>query len=133
MEHALSSGAAFEKLGEFVAAQGGDADALEALPVSGDVREVAAPRSGYVAGFGALGVGRAALALGAGREKKTDQVDPGVGVEVLVKTGDEVEEGRAVARVYGSRDTERAEALILASLELSDEPARRPPVILGSL
>ena len=133
VEHALSSGAAFEKLREFVAAQGGDAEALEDLPVPGDVREVAAPRSGHVAGFGALGVGSAALALGAGREKKGDRVDPGVGVEVLVKTGDGVEEGQPVARVYGSQGAARAEALILASLRVSDEPARRPPVILGSL
>ena len=133
VERALSSGAAFEKLREFVAAQGGDAGALENLPISGDVREVASPRSGHVAGFGALGVGRAALALGAGREKKGDRVDPGVGVEVLVKTGDGVEEGQPIARIYGSRSTGRAENLILASLEISDEPVRRPPVILGSL
>ncbi len=133
VERALSSGAAFEKLREFVAAQGGDARALEDLPVSGDVREVASPRSGYVAGFGALGVGRAALALGAGREKKGDRVDPGVGVEVLVKTGDGVEEGQTVARIYGTRNADGAEAMILASLELSDGPTRRPPVILGSL
>ena len=133
VERALSSGAAFEKLREFVAAQDGDAGALEDLPVSRDVRGVAAPRSGYVAGFGALGVGRAALALGAGREKKGDAVDPGVGVEVLVKAGDGVEEGQPVARIYGSRGAVGAEASILGSLRISDEPVRRPPVILGSL
>lgn len=133
VERALSSGAAYEKLREFVVAQGGDASALEDPVVSRDVREVAAPRSGYVAGFGALGVGRAALALGAGREKKGDTVNPGVGVEVLVKTGDEVEEGQPVACVYGSRGAGRAEDLILSSLKVSDEPVRRPPVILGSL
>lgn len=133
VEHALSSGAAFEKLRDLVVAQGGDGRLLEDLPVSADVREVTAPRSGCVAGFGALGVGRAALALGAGREKKGDLVDPGVGVEVLVKTGDGIEEGQAVARVYGSRNAARAEELILASLNISDEPAQRPPVILGSL
>ena len=133
VERALASGAAFEKLREFVAAQGGDAEALEDLPVSGNVREIPAPRSGYVAGFGASGVGRAALALGAGREKKSDRVDPGVGVEVLVKTGDEVEGGQPVARIYGTRNADRAEAMILGSLEISDGPTRRPPVILGSL
>ena len=133
VEHALSSGAAFEKLREFVSAQGGDAGALEDLPVSENVREVLSPRSGSVAGFGALGVGRAALALGAGREKKGDAVDPGVGVEVLVKTGDGVEKGQPVARLYGTRSIERAESFVLSSLRVSDEPTRRPPVILGSL
>jgi pyrimidine-nucleoside phosphorylase len=61
VENVLSSGAAYEKLREFVRAQGGDADALEDLPVSGEVREVATPEGGYVARFGASGVGRAAL------------------------------------------------------------------------
>ena len=133
VERALSSGAAYEKLREFVVAQGGDAGALEDPVVSRDIREVAAPRPGYVAGFGALGIGQAALALGAGREKKGDGVDPEVGVEVLVKTGDEIEGGQPVARIYGSRGAERAEGLILASLRISDEPVRRPPAILGSL
>ena len=133
VERALSSGAAYEKLREFVVAQGGDAGALEDPVVSRDIREVAAPRPGYVAGFGALGIGQAALALGAGREKKGDGVDPEVGVEVLVKTGDEIEGGQPVARIYGSRGAGRAEGLILASLRISDEPVRRPPAILGSL
>src|SRR3712207_5212962 len=40
VSEALSSGAAYEKFREFVRAQGGDAGALEDLPVSGEVREV---------------------------------------------------------------------------------------------
>jgi len=133
VERAISSGAAFEKLAEFVRAQGGDADALAELPVSGEVREVEAPGSGYVARIGALGVGRAALVLGAGRERKGDRVDPGAGVEVLVSVGERVEEGQPVARLYGSKNIEEAERLILGAMELSGKPATRPPAILGSL
>jgi thymidine phosphorylase len=133
VEDALSSGAAYEKFREFVRAQGGAADALDNLPVSGEVREVAAPRGGYVSGIGALGVGRAALALGAGREKKGDEVDPGAGVEVLVKVGDGIEEGEPVARLYGGRNVQRAEVLVREALELSDEPVEPAPVILDSL
>jgi thymidine phosphorylase len=133
VKNSLSSGAAYEKLREFVRAQGGDAGALEDLPVSGEVREVTAPEGGYVARFGASGVGRAALALGAGREKKGDEVDPGAGVEVLVKVGDRIEEGEPVARLYGSRNAERAEALVREALETSEEPVEPPPAILDSL
>jgi thymidine phosphorylase len=133
VKNVLSSGAAYEKLREFVRAQGGDADALEDLPVSGEVREVAATEGGYVARFGASGVGRAALALGAGREKKGDEVDPGAGVEVLVKVGDRIEEGEPVARLYGSRNAERAEALVREALEIFEEPVEPPPAILDSL
>ena len=133
VEDALSSGTAYEKFVEFVQAQGGDANALEALPVSDEVREVAAPEGGYVARFGASGVGRAALALGAGREKKGDEVDPGAGVEVLVKVGDRIEEGEPVARLYGGRSADRAAALVREALEISEEPVEPPPAVLDSL
>jgi len=131
VEETISSGAAYEKFARFVSAQGGDPQTLEDLPVSKEVREIVTPKAGYVARFGALGVGRAALLLGAGREKKGDKVDPGVGVEVLVKAGDEVEEGQLVARLYGDRNVERAEELVLKALEISETPVERPPVILG--
>lgn len=133
VEEAVSSGAAYEKLRDFVRAQGGDAGALESLPVSGAVREVEAPEGGYVAGFDALGVGRAALVLGAGRETRDDAVDPGVGVEVLVKVGDRVERGQPVARLYGERNAERAKEAVLGSLRVSGEMVAAPPVILDSL
>ena len=133
VDNALSSGAAYEKLREFVRAQGGDADVLEEMPVSGDVREVVAPEGGYVARFGASGVGRAALTLGAGRVKKGDHIDPGAGVEVLVKVGDRIGEGEPVARLYGGRNADRAEALVREALEISEEPVERPPAILDSL
>jgi thymidine phosphorylase len=130
VERAISSGAAYEKLEEFVAAQGGDAKALADLRVSHDVREVRAPRAGYVARFGALGIGRAALLLGAGREKKGDEIDHGAGVEVLAKTGDEVEEGQPVARLYGTRHAGRVQSFVLEALEITPAPVERPPVIL---
>jgi pyrimidine-nucleoside phosphorylase len=133
VEEAISSGNAYEKFREFVSAQGGDANVLEDLPVSEEVRELAAPQVGYVARFDALCIGHAALLLGAGREKKGDRVDPGAGVEVLVKVGDKVEEGQPVARLYGGKNTERAAELVLRALEISDIQVERSPVILESL
>jgi thymidine phosphorylase len=130
---ALSSGAALEKFREFVRAQDGDADALDDLPVSSEVQEVPAPGGGYVTRFHARGIGRAALALGAGRRKKGEEIDPGAGVEVLVKAGDRVEEGEPVARLYGGRNVERAETLVREALEVSDEPVEAAPAILDSL
>jgi thymidine phosphorylase len=133
VENALSSGAAYEKFSEFVSAQGGDADALEDLPVSAEVSEVKSPRDGYVARFGASDIGSAALALGAGRKRKDDRIDPGSGIEILVKPGDPLREGQPVASLYGEREAERAGRLVLKALEVSDEPVEPPPVILDSL
>jgi pyrimidine-nucleoside phosphorylase len=133
VENALSSGAAYEKFREFVTAQGGEADALEDLPVSAEVREVKSPRGGFVARFGASGIGNAALALGAGREQKGDRIDPGSGIEILVKAGDPLQQGQPVARLYGEREAEPARRLVLEALEISEEPVEPPPAILDSL
>jgi thymidine phosphorylase len=65
--------------------------------------------------------------------KKGDEVDPGVGVEVLIKTGDEVEEGQPVVRLYGGRNVERAVELVLEALKISDTPDEHSPAILGTL
>src|ERR671921_1574740 len=133
VENALTSGAAYEKFRQFVRAQGGDADALEDLPISAEVREVKSPRGGFIARFGASGIGSAALALGAGRKQKGDRIDPGSGIEVLVKPGDPLQQGQPVARLYGEREAEPARRLVLEALEISDEPVEPPPVILDSL
>jgi pyrimidine-nucleoside phosphorylase len=133
VERAIGSGAAYEKLQEFVTAQGGDAEALDSLPVSEAVREIVATEYGYVASFDALSIGQAALTLGAGRERKTDAVDHSVGVEALVKVGQEVEAGQPVARLYGERRLEEAESLVRGALTVSAEKVDPPPAILGSL
>ena len=133
VEEALSSGAAYERLERFVRAQGGAPDALGNLPTSAAIREVRAPRAGHITGFAAVGVGRAALALGAGRRKKTDKIDPAAGVEILAKPGDRVEKGDPVARLHGDREAEEAERLILQALGLGDEPPEPAPAILDDL
>lgn len=133
VEEAISSGAAYEKFREFVAAQGGDALFLDHPTVSKGVTEVKAESSGHVEGFDALKVGQAALVLGAGREKKGDPLDYGAGVEVLVRAGDEVEAGQTIALLYGSRNTGRAARLVGDALSVGGEPVAAPPVILDGL
>lgn len=133
VDEALAGGAAHAKLREVVTGQGGDADALEDLPVSGHVRELQAPSDGHVARFDALGIARASLALGAGRRRKDDSIDPGAGVEVLVRVGDEVGAGQPVARLYGDRDADAAEGFAREALELADAPVTAPPHLLGEV
>ena len=98
-EHAIASGAAVAMAERWIEAQGGDArcvrdpwSVFERAPVE---VEVAAPRSGYVSACGALAIGRAAMTLGAGRARKQDPVDHAVGVVLVRKVGDRVEQGGA--------------------------------------
>jgi pyrimidine-nucleoside phosphorylase len=138
-EEAIASGAALRALEQLLEAQGGDPrlaerpwDVLEAAPV---VLAVPAPRSGAVAHCGALAIGRAAMRLGAGRERKEDAIDHAVGVVVHAKPGDEVGAGDPLAHVH-ARDRARAEAAaaeVLAAYELADGPVERPPPLLETI
>lgn len=130
VEDALASGAALETFREFVAAQGGDPDAIEDLPVSETVREVTAPTDGYVSRLHALPIARAALELGAGRKQKTDVIDHAAGIELLRKTGDAVQRGEPVARLHGERNVEKAERLMGEAIDVSESPVAHPPAIL---
>ena len=130
VEDALASGAGYEKLLAFVAAQGGDPAAVErGLPVSSETWEVPAPRDGHLARVDAGRIGRAALALGAGRQRKEDPIMFDTGLDLLVKVGDRVEEGRPLATVYGRREQARVRALVEEAFELSDAPVPRPALI----
>ncbi len=103
-EAALDTGAAYERFARMVEAQGGDPAALEdptGLHGAGvEGVEVRAPRAGFVQQVDALGIGRAAFVLGAGRRRAEDPVDFGVGIEVEVSPGDPVAEGDVLARVH---------------------------------
>ena len=133
VDRALADGSGYEKLEEVVRAQGGDADALADLPVAPVAGEVRAPEAGVVAGLDALGVARASLALGAGRQKKGDAIDPGAGVEQLVRPGDEVEAGQPVARLYGSTGVEQALGHLRGALAITQDPFTPSPHVLERL
>jgi thymidine phosphorylase len=82
-----------------------------------------------VASLGAIGVGVAALHLGAGRRSKEDAIDPAVGIVCLKKRGDTVAAGEPLAEVH-ARDTssaETAEREVLAAYGLGDVPREREP------
>jgi len=131
---ALERGDGLEKLRQFVEAQGGDprvADDLSLLPQAPVHLDVTVQEAGCLAGVDAEAVGRAAAALGAGRQRKDDPVDPAVAVELSVKLGDEVGAGDRIGQVL-ARDEAAAEAAardLAAALRWSREPCRAPELI----
>jgi len=138
LQRAVETGAALEKLIEVVVAQGGDPSIVEdtSLLARAPHREVvAAPRSGYLARCDALDLGVAAMRLGAGRRRKEDQIDPGVGIRVPVAVGDRLEAGEVLAIVTWA-DTQRldeAMPLVRRAFEIGEEAAAAPPLILGEV
>ena len=100
---AISSGAAFAAFMATVAAQGGDTRALEdtaLLPHAPVVETIVAPNSGYIADLEPRAIGHAAMRLGAGRERKGDDINPAVGIVLRAKPGDYVERGTPLCDVH---------------------------------
>ena len=133
-EQAVVDGSAFASYERWVRAQGGDPDE-HVLPKAPFVRELFAPRGGYVQRLAALPVGMAALHLGAGRGEKDAPIDHAVGVVCLKKRGDAVEEGEALAEIHArdEQSANEAAAEVGEAYELGDEPPRARAIVLDTL
>ena len=111
VQEAIDSGEAFGKFVQFVAAQGGDAAAVECperlarAPVTAELR---AKEEGVVTGLDARAVGLAVVALGGGRQRKGDEIDHCVGVVLNSKVGDRVANGDLLCTVHAG-DTNAAD------------------------
>lgn len=109
----LLDGSGFKKLRDVIAAQGGDPlvlDRFDMLPNATGAMEINAPRTGYISAIDAEEIGRAAVMIGAGRDKKEDSIDPAVGVILQAKVGDRVDEGGVLCRIYYTREDNLEEA-----------------------
>ena len=132
---AISSGAALQKLVDVAEAQGGDTSVIHdpsLLATAPHEAVIEADRSGYVARCDALVIGTVATRLGAGRERKEDVVDPGVGITVAAKLGEKVETGHPLATVRFS-DPARWEAqreMLATAWTIEDDPHDLPSLIV---
>jgi pyrimidine-nucleoside phosphorylase len=135
VDAALESGRAFERFLTMVEAQGGDPRLLEragGLEVAQGVAAAEAPGDGVLATLDAELVGRAALALGAGRDLADDPVDPAVGVRVLVRPGEPVRAGQPVLELLhrDGRGLDAARALAGKAITVEETQAAPPALVL---
>ena len=135
---ALGSGRALEKFRRMIVAQGGDPRVVDdsgVLPAASQTARVPAPRDGVVTGLHAELVGRATVALGAGRTRVDETVDHAVGVMVLAAPGTPVAAGDPVLELHYRAEKNLPEALQFAAraIEVSDVPVPARPLILGEV
>jgi pyrimidine-nucleoside phosphorylase len=133
-EAAVADGSALAAYERWIRAQGGD-PTESALPKAPFVREVFAPRAGYVTRLAALPIGMAALRLGAGRGAKDDAIDHAVGVVCRRKRGDEVVEGEPLAEIHAPDQYTANVAAdeVARAYELGDEQPRTGSIVLDTL
>jgi thymidine phosphorylase len=132
---AIDGGAALERFGAMVAAQGGDHRVVEdpdgVLPRAPVREPIVADRSGFLASVRAEEVGLASVALGAGRLRKGDPIDPAVGIVFRPKIGDRLDAGAELGEVH-ARDryaAARASARVLAAIDVGEDPVEPPPLV----
>ncbi len=132
---ALASGAGLEKFREIVRNQGGDPAVLDdyaKLPTAPDREVVKAARDGVVAAMRAEAVGRAAVGLGAGRDRLEAAIDPAVGFTVAAPIGTRVKAGDPIIVIHhrGGRGVADARRLLEAAVEIADAPPTPGPLVL---
>ena len=133
-QRALADGQGLAKLLALVEAQGGDPRTLEAemgLPMAPVRRELLATVDGLVGRLDARLVARAALALGAGRERKDQPIDPAVGVVLLAKVGTRVTRGQPLAEIHARAERHAAAAaeLLERAFLVAEQPVPLNPLV----
>lgn len=115
----IDSGAALQKLKDVAIAHGGDPSVLEdtsLLESAAHQGTIEAPDDGYVTRCDALTIGVAATRLGAGRERKEDDIDRGVGITLNAKIGARVSKGDPLASIrYSDEEKWQSQREKLAS------------------
>lgn len=134
MRHTLDSGAAWAQFRRFVENQGGDLatiDEPERLPQAPVVVSLPAPHAGVVAAINGEALGNAVNALGGGRMRKEDRIDPAVGLALYAKVGDRIEAGAPLLDIHAasSADAERVTPGLLAAFTIGDHTVDAPPLI----
>lgn len=132
----LSSGAAAEVFGRMVAGQGGPTDLVERperhLARAPVARAVPAARAACVEAVDTRAIGWAVVALGGGRQRAEDRIDPAVGFSGLPEPGDRIEAGAPLAVVHAADEDawRQAAATLEAAIRLSPEPPPRQEIVL---
>jgi len=129
LERALDDGSALERFSRMVAAHGGDARVVDEpgrLPRAKVRVPLVARRGGLLRGVDPLELGWVAIALGAGRTRKGQKVDPGAGIELCHGVGERVERGEPLAYLSAAKRStiDAVKDRALRAFELG----ARPPV-----
>lgn len=135
-EEAVASGAAYEKLKQMFAAQGGDVSVLDdpdKFQKEKFSRPLLAAESGYLVRMNTEMVGNASVGLGAGRITKEDVIDFAAGIVLHKKTGDKVEAGECLATLYADQEEkfDAAEEMFRAALTFGPEPEPVPALVMA--
>jgi thymidine phosphorylase len=132
----LESGKAAEIFGRMVSLLGGPGDFVEQmdrhLPRAPVQKPVPAASGGFVAAIATRAIGMSVIALGGGRPRAEDKIDPAVGLTALAPLGCQIATGDPLAIVHARSedDAERAVGEVSAAYTIgAQKPAATKPVL----
>jgi len=131
----MRDGSAVRLTEKMVRAQGGDPRVVsepDRLPSAAHRLVIKAEKRGVVQALDSLGLGLVGVSLGAGRTKTDDVVDPRVGIELAVTTGERVEAGKPLAYLHVNEGRGHAQHLarVRAAFTLGPKSFTRPPLVI---
>jgi thymidine phosphorylase len=134
-QQALDSGAAAERFAGMIAGLGGPRNVFAKqgarLPHAPVVHDLAAPRDGVFAAMDTRAVGLTVVALGGGRARATEVVDPRVGISHVLPLGSRVHKGDVLLRVHAATQEDARAALksLAQALRIQSKAVEVPQVI----
>jgi hypothetical protein len=135
----LESGRAAEKFAAMVTAQGGPTNLLEHpelfLPAAAIASPVFPAQAGYVSAIDARAIGMAVIALGGGRQRVEDPIDPSVGISQISGVGCRVDTHTPLAFIHASSedDRDRAAQLLSDAYTIGNEVVEVRPAIYAQI
>lgn len=130
----IESGQAFDKMRQWIAAQGGDVSCIDNTALFKKAEhsfEIKSEQTGFITAMNAAEIGNAAVLLGAGRAAKDEEIDYSAGIVLCKKVGDSVKEGQTLAVLHTNRAQKIQEASerYLAALTFGNKKPQTQPLI----
>ncbi|HTL06232.1 MAG TPA: thymidine phosphorylase [Gemmatimonadales bacterium] len=131
LEQTVRSGAALDRFAKMTAEQGGDPNVVDdyaRLPRAPVIADYKAPREAMIAEIPPRRIGHAIIALGGGRSRTEDVIDPSVGLMIPAKPGDRVRRGDILAVIHAksAADVEQARRALDQAIVLGENASPRP-------
>lgn len=130
----IENGTALRKFREWIETQGGDGRIVDDYSLFGKASaeyEIKAEKDGFISKMDAEKIGSICVDLGGGRKTKDDEIDHTAGIILIKKTGDKVEKGEVIAKLYTNNENAipTAERDFLSSIEITDEKPTQQELI----
>lgn len=135
IDKVIENKTALKILKSFIIESGGNGNLIEdyeLLPTANFKKIINSKCKGFVSSIKAEEIGKAAMLIGAGRATKTDEIDHAVGIKLLKKIGDYVEENEPIAEILYNNEKNiiDSENMIIKSYCISKEKPNLPKNIL---